>query len=298
MTRFSIYILLVSLFLFVACGNAEKEFMTPKQGEVVIDVNNDEYSLNGTVIGKTATDISAINDLIIKPFDNELQKIRDIEQKEALRKGIPADELSNARVHIDENVLYDVFYKVLSTIGFNGYVSIQYVIGSNFSEPLDMDLPERSWPPSSDKSVNRFTCQLAKIRRQMDKLSEMTSHKGIVTDEILDRRIKDTELLIGCAQKFIDLSLVIKSNGNGVSYEVSLNEFGVIDGGKIYTYENIDDVWKFIEDIRLRRELQDKEDRDRIFVVLEKDVLVKKLVPVVKKLKTFGYKVYFAYMSK
>ena len=294
MTRFSIYILLVSLFLFVACGNAEKEFMTPKQGEVVIDVNNDEYSLNGTVIGKTATDISAINDLIIKPFDNELQKIRDIEQKEALRKGIPADELSNARVHIDENVLYDVFYKVLSTIGFNGYVSIQYVIGSNFSEPLDMDLPERSWPPSSDKSVNRFTCQLAKIRRQMDKLSEMTSHKGIVTDEILDRRIKDTELLIGCAQKFIDLSLVIKSNGNGVSYEVSLNEFGVIDGGKIYTYENIDDVWKFIEDIRLRRDLQDKEDRNQIIVVLGKDMLVKNLAPVVKKLKIFGYKVNFA----
>ena len=297
MTRFSIYILLVSLFLFVACGNAEKEFMTPKQGGIVIDVNIDEYSLNGTVIGKTATDISAINDLIIKPFDNELQKIRDIEQKEALRKGIPADELSNARVHIDENVLYDVFYKVLSTIGFNGYVSIQYVIGSNFSEPLDMDLPERSWPPSSDKSVNRFTCQLAKIRRQMDKLSEMTSHKGIVTDEILDRRIKDTELLIGCAQKFIDLSLAIKSNGNGVSYLVGLNESGVIDGEKIYTYENIDDVWKFIEDIRLRRELQDKEDRNRIVLALEKDVLVKKLVPVVKKLKTFGYKVYFAYLG-
>ena len=297
MTRFSIYILLVSLFLFVACGNAEKEFMTPKQGGIVIDVNIDEYSLNGTVIGKTATDISAINDLIIKPFDNELQKIRDIEQKEALRKGIPADELSNARVHMDENVLYDVFYKVLSTIGFNGYVSIQYVIGSNFSEPLDMDLPERSWPPSSDKSVNRFTCQLAKIQKQMDELSEKKSHKMIATDEFWDRRIKNIELLVKCAQKFIDLSLEIRSNGNGVSYLVGLNESGVIDGKKIYTYENIDDVWKFIEDIRLRRELQDKEDRDLISVVLEKDVLVKNLVPVVKKLKALGYKVNFAYLG-
>ena len=297
MTRFSIYILLVSLFLFVACGNAEKEFMTPKQGGIVVDVHIDEYSLNGTVIGKTATDISAINDLIIKPFDNELQKIRDIEQKETLRKGIPADELSNARVHMDENVLYDVFYKVLSTIGFNGYVSIQYVIGSNFSEPLDMDLPERSWPPSSDKSVNRFTCQLAKIQKQMDELSEKKSHKMIATDEFWDRRIKNIELLVKCAQKFIDLSLEIRSNGNGVSYLVGLNESGVIDGKKIYTYENIDDVWKFIEDIRLRRELQDKEDRDLISVVLEKDVLVKNLVPVVKKLKALGYKVNFAYLG-
>ena len=297
MTRFSIYILLVSLFLFVACGNAEKEFMTPKQGGIVIDVNIDEYSLNGTVIGKTATDISAINDLLIKPLDNELKKIRSVEQEEALRKGIPADESSNARFHFDENLSYDVFYKVLSTMGFSGYVSFQYVIGSNFREPLDMDLPERSSLSFSDEGISRYTCQLAKIRRQMDKLSEMTSHKGIVTDEILDRRIKDTELLIGCAQKFIDLSLEIRSNGNGVSYLVGLNESGVIDGKKIYTYENLDDVWKFIEDIRLRRELQEKEDRDQIVVVLEKNMLVKNLVPVVKKLKTFGYKVYFAYLG-
>ena len=289
--------LFLSLFLLASCDSAEKEFMTPKQGEVVIDVNNDEYSLNGTVIGKTATDISNNDDLLIKPFDNELQKIRDIEQKEALRKGIPADELSNARVHMDENVLYDVFYKVLSTIGFNGYVSIQYVIGSNFSEPLDMNLPERSSLSFSDEGISRYTCQRAKNRRQMDKLSEKTSRKRFLTDEILDRRIKDTELLIGCAQKFIDLSLAIKSNENGVSYLVGLNESGVIDGEKIYTYENIDDVWKFIEDIRLRRELQDKEDRDLISVVLEKDVLVKNLVPVVKKLKALGYKVNFAYLG-
>ena len=288
--------LFLSLFLLASCDSAEKEFMTPKQGEVVIDVNNDEYSLNGTVIGKTATDISNSDDLLIEPLDNELKEIRRVEQEEALRKGIPADE-SNAKLHVDENISYDVFYKVIATMGFSGYVSFQYVIGSNFREPLDMNLPERSSLSFSDEGISRYTCQRAKNRRQMDKLSEKTSRKRFLTDEILDRRIKDTELLIGCAQKFIDLSLAIKSNGNGVSYLVSLNESGVIDGEKIYTYENIDDVWKFIEDIRLRRELQDKEDRDRIFVVLEKDVLVKKLVPVVKKLKTFGYKVYFAYLG-
>lgn len=267
--------------------------MTPKQGGIVIDVNNDEYLLNGTVIGKTATDISNNDDLLIMPLDNELKGIRRVEQEEALRKGIPADE-SNARLHIDENLSYDVFYKVMATMGFNGYVSFQYVIGSNFREPLDMNLPERSSYSFSDEGINRYTCLRAKNRRRMDKLSEKTSHKRIVTDEILGRRIKDTELLVKCAQKFIDLSLVIKSNGNGVSYLVGLNESDVIDGGKIYTYENIDDVWKFIEDIRLRRELQDKEDRDQIFVVFEKDMMVKNLAPVAKKLKTLGYKVNFA----
>jgi biopolymer transport protein ExbD len=290
MNRLSVYILFLSLFLLVACDSAKKDFMTPKQGEVVIDVNTEEYSLNGTVIGKTATDISNNEDLLIMPLDNELQEIRRVEQEEALRKGIPADE-SNARLHIDENLSYDVFYKVIATMGFSGYVSFQYVIGSNFREPLDMNLPERSSYHFSDEGINLSSCRREKIERQMDKFSEKISHKRIITDEILDRRIKDTELLVKCAQKFIDFSLTIRSNGDCLSYEVSLNESGLIDGEKLYTYENIDDVWKFIEDIRLRRELQDKEDSDQIFVSFKKDVLVKNFAPIVKKLKTYGYKI-------
>lgn len=296
MTRFTNYFLCLFLLFLVACGNAEKDFMTPKQGGIVIDVNIDEYSLNGTVIGKTAADISNNEDLLIMPLDNELQEIRRVEQEEALRKGIPADE-SNARLHIDENLSYDVFYKVIATMGFNGYVSFQYVIGSNFREPLDMNLPERSSLSFSDEGINLFSCRREKRQRQLDELSEKKSHKRIITDEILDRRIKDTELLIKCAQKFIDFRLTIRSNGKGLSYEVSLNESGVIDAEKLYTYENIDDVWKFIEDIRLRRDLQDKEDRNQIIVVLGKDMLVKNLVPVVKKLKIFGYKVYLAHLG-
>ncbi len=300
MPKLFAYILFFSLFLLAACNEEKKEFMTPKQGGIVIDVNNDEYSLNGTVLGKTAFDIMLNVDLLIEPLDNELKEIRRVEQEEALRKEISADE-SNARLHIDENLSYDVFYKVMATIGFNGYVSIQYVIGSNFREPLDMNLPERSLYPFSDEDINPYSCQRAKKRRQMDKLSVMTPQefKRIITDEKFlyrrtNRRIKDTELLVKCAQKFIDLSLAIKSNGNGVSYVVSLNESGLIDGAKFYTYENIDDVWKFIEDIRLRRDLQDKEDRNQIIVVLGKDMLVKNLAPVVKKLKIFGYRLNFA----
>ena len=103
MTRFTNYFLCLFLLFPVACGYAEKDIMTPKQGGIVIDVNNDEYSLNGTVIGKTDTDISNNEDLLIMPLDNELREIRRVEQEEALRKGIPADE-SNARLHIDENL--------------------------------------------------------------------------------------------------------------------------------------------------------------------------------------------------
>ena len=269
--------------------------MTPKQGGIVIDVNNDEYSLNGTVIGKTATDISASKDLLIEPLDNELKEIRRIEQEEVLRKGIPADE-SNARLHIDENLSYDVFYKVMATMAFSGYVSIQYVIGSNFKEPLAIDLPERSQLSFSEDHVAPFNCSQARNRRAIGKLLERKHHKNILADEIAARRVKDTELLIECARRYIDLSLTLRSNEE-FSYVVSLNETGLIDGSKFYTYQNLDDVWKLIENLRLRRELQDKEDRDQVRMVLEKDMLIKNLVPVVKKLKALGYKVHLAFIN-
>ena len=298
MTQFINYLLCLFLLLLVACDNAKKEFMTPRQGEIVLDVRADAYSLNGTVIGKTVADISNNDDLLIEPLNNELQKIRLAEREEALRTGVPADEVPKVKIHIDENISYGNFYKVMATIGFSGYVSIQYVVGSNFREPLGINMPERSSSPFSDEPVNRFSCGQAKFQKQIDELLEKTSQKMRSNDEIWDRRIKDTELLIECARRFIDLSLTIRSNGDGFSYVLDLNESGLIDGGKFYTYENIDDVWKFIEDIRVRRELQDKEDRDQIVVVLERDRPVKNLAPVVKKLEALGYKVNLALQDR
>ena len=294
--RHPINLFLCSLvFLLLACHSDEKEFMTPKPGEIVVDVNVNEYSLNGTVIGKTAADISN-NDLLIESLVDKFQKIRMVEAKETLRKGIPADE-SKAKLHIDENLPYDDFYKVAATLGFGGYSSIQYVIGSNFKEPLAMDMPERRKSPFLEEGVTPFRCDQAKFRRVIDELSEKTSHKENLTDEIWDRRIKDTELLIECARRYINLMLSVHSEGDGFSYVLGLNETGLIDGGKAYTYENLDDVWKLIEDIRLRPAMQDKEDRDLIVVTLENDILVKNLAPVVKKLKSFGYKVHLAILG-
>jgi hypothetical protein len=295
MTRLSAYILLLALFLLAAC-NGEKEFMTPKTGEVVLDINAEEFSLNGKVLGKTATDISAGDDLLIESLDNELRRIRDLEQEEALKKNQPPDENVIAKVHIDEELSYGIFYKVISTLGFSGYTSIQYVIGSNFKEPLAMDLPERSQLSFSEDHVDPFRCSQARSRKAIGELLERRHHKNNLAVEIVARRVKDTELLIECARRYIDLSLTLNSNED-FSYVVSLNETGLIDGSKFYTYQNLDDVWKLIENLRLRRELQDKEDRDQVRMVLEKDMLIKNLVPVVKKLKALGYKVHLAFIN-
>ena len=159
-----------------------------------------------------------------------------------------------------------------------------------------MDLPERHYSIFSEDHVDPFRCSLARTRRAIGEFSEKRLHKKISAEEIAARRVKDTELLIECARRYIDLSLTLRSNEE-FSYVVSLNETGLIGGGKFYTYQNLDDLWKLIEDLRLRHELQDKEDRNKILVVLEKDMLIKNLVPVVKKLKALGYKVHLAFIN-
>ena len=65
MTRISYCILFLSLFLLVACDSDKNDFMTPSPNIPVVNVNNEEYSVNGTVIGKTKTDISASEDLLV-----------------------------------------------------------------------------------------------------------------------------------------------------------------------------------------------------------------------------------------
>ena len=49
--------------------------MTPKPDEPVLDVNVDEYSLNGKVLGKTQ-DVFLSDDIRIVPLDSEFEKMR------------------------------------------------------------------------------------------------------------------------------------------------------------------------------------------------------------------------------
>ena len=267
--------------LLVACGE-EKEFMTPKEGEIVLDVRVDEYSFNGMVLGKTSADILNINNLLITPIDNELRKIRNIEQEKNMRTGVPANEAQKVRLHIDDNLYYDVFFKIVATFGFSGYTSIRYVIGSNFNDVFSLNMSNRN----SD-SCNHST-------REVLELLTKSVTKNLSKEEIMDRRIKEKARQIECSRKYIKLSLVVENKEKTLSYTLSLNETGLTDGMKFHEFMNEDDLWKYIEDVRLRRGLKDKEDRDEIIVILKKDVLLKDLLPIVKRLTNYGYQIKFA----
>ena len=93
--------------------------------------------------------------------------------------------------------------------------------------------------------------------------------------------------------------------------EAYFNKGSQFDGYNFYTFNNDADLWKFIENIRLKVDRQTekkpetKQDRvlrllidvlngpNNITLVFEKDVLMKDIAPIIKKLNTYGYRFAF-----
>ena len=300
MTRISTYVLLLSLFLLAACDNAEKEFMSPKQGEVVIDVNTEEYSLNGTVIGKTASDIVLNEDLLIVPLDNELKRKRRSEQDEALKNKRSADEIVFAKLHVDDGLSYGDFFKVIATTGFTGYTTIHYTIGENYKDVYRVQLPQRFSICYCPVFIQRHVPFLRyKYGRDRSKL---------LLNDILSEKNHQVESEMECFKdyKSLDLLLALYGSKDDMTYVVSLNEDALKEnssfhGYDFYSFNNEADLWKFIADIHSRVESRNRNnpekdegcaqdlDGKRMMLVLKKDVLMKDIAPLIKGLNAFGY---------
>ena len=246
---------------FIGCSDKKREFLSPKQGEVVLDANTDEYSLNGKVIGKTVADEPKNEGLLIKSLSSELN---------ALRKQTTIEKV---KFHFDDNLSYNEFYRFIATAGFSGFTSMQYVIGSEYNNVYVVSLPERNSYNSTREILRLLTAKKEKK----------------LTNEEIDKFIKETEQR---AKNYINLSLSIDRRNDKFSYMVGLRGTGFT------AFEKLDDLWKFIEDVRFRRDLQDKEDKDRIILVSRMCFRLKDIAPIIKKLTEFGYKINFAYTSQ
>ena len=304
MSRLTSYILFLTLFLLAACDSAKKEFETLKEGEILLDINTEEYSLNGTVLGKTATDISAIDDFIDKPLHKEVCRVRMKFQEDALRRGESGDGFDFAKLHVDGNLSYGDFYKAFSSMFFCGYSVFDIAIGSNYKDVFRLSIP----------STNYMWCGLVILRMKGLRYKYLRNRQRLSLDEMSEIDVKDRE----CVEdhETLDLLLSFYRKDDGIAYVVSLNEAyfnkgSRFDGYNFYTFNDENDLWKFIEDVRSRVERQTekkpetKQDRvlrllidaldgpNKITLVFEKDVLMKDIAPIIKKLNTYGYRFAF-----
>lgn len=304
MSRISAYILFLSLFLLAACDSAKKDFETLKEDEIILDINTEEYSLNGHVIGKTAIDISAIDDFIDKPLHKEVCRVRTKFQEDALRRGESGDGFDFAKLHVDGNLSYGDFYKAFSSMFFCGYSVFDIAIGSNYKDVFRLSIP----------STNYMWCGLVILRMKGLRYKYLRNRQRLSLDEMSEIDVKDRE----CVEdhETLDLLLSFYRKDDGIAYVVSLNETffnkdSRFDGYNFYTFNDENDLWKFIEDVRSRVERQTekmpetKQDRvlrllidaldgpNKITLVFEKDVLMKNIAPIIKKLNTYGYRFAF-----
>ena len=277
--------------------------MTPKPDEPVLDVNVDEYSLNGKVLGKTATDISAIDSLLIEPLYKEVRKTREREQLETLKKNKFAVAPGFAKLHVDKNLTYGDFYKSLISMIYTGYDEISFAIGSNYKDVFHFSFIHRD-PMFS--SCGFFLFYLSRYR-----LKHLHNREKLSIDKILDMHTKGEEIEKECYEKYSSLDLLLSyyPKGDGNAYVVSLNETYFnesrpFDGFNFYTFDNEADLWKFIENLRLKVEpkIEDRQDRilalldgrRKIELVFEKDIPMKDIAPIIKKLNGYGYRINFS----
>ena len=252
------------LFLLNSCGE-EKAFMTSSDTVSVIDINLKEYSVNGNIVGKTYDDIIQADNLLIKTIDLRLKSL--------IRK---TNEYS-LHIHLAETLSYDVFYKIIATTGFSGITSIQYVVGDKFKTPFAIYLPERN-----DKGCTKF--------RSTMRLLQLLNETYKSSDEFLQDKRQEIE----CAEKYMELSLFVTKQNMTTKYEVRLNELGIIGGEKSYVLKNEDELWNLLDDVRSRKELENKIDRKKIVFGIEKNISLKDIASIITKLTEYGYEISYA----
>ncbi|MDR0515759.1 MAG: fibrobacter succinogenes major paralogous domain-containing protein, partial [Fibromonadaceae bacterium] len=112
--------------------------------ELKIEVTQDIISVNGKKIAKTST-VAKQDSLLIGTLYDELQ---------SKRKTIKNNK---AQIHSDPNMYYDVFFKIITTVGFSGFTDISYTSKVNGKyHTQNINLPEkgtRSIQPS-DNNLN------------------------------------------------------------------------------------------------------------------------------------------------
>lgn len=118
-----------------------------------------------------------------------------------------------------------------------------------------------------------------------------------IRNKIQEREIKNLERERKCAENFMEMDFYIDEKGGELDYSLVLNESEEIDGFKKHEFQSDDDLWKFLDDLKLNKKLEYKLDRDEVMFVAQGDLSLKKLAPFISQFAKRGYKIGFVYFS-
>jgi len=232
------------------------------------------------------------------PLERELNKKRKIELEDALKNKQQTDEVVVAKLHVNENLSFDDFYKITATMGFVGYTTINYVIGENYKDVFNVKLPTSSTNCICTFFIHRHVPFLRyKYGRYRSKL---------LLNEILNVKNDFRESEIECFKdyKALDMMLTFYGSKDGITYVVSLNENALSENSSFHGYDyhsfnNQEDLWKFLADVRSKEESFNQKNPPKeikcaqdllespMKILFEKDVLMKDSAPTFLNIPTY-----------
>ena len=272
--------LFITLFLLAAC-NEEKDSSPFKSSEIVLEVNSENFALNGKVIGNTLEDIFQIDDLLIAPLDDEFKKMRENNVK--------------LRIRFSEDVYYSVFDKILRTAVHNSIQPVRYTIGSNSSNVYTFDIREKlrnvEW---KDEWANFCFVTLFEKKELISVLESGNSDYFSNQKLMNDTTYRSSKLK--CTQNYMNLSVLFPVKNSDSKYRVVFYETDSILP-KVYDLKNEADLLNVLETVRKNENLQSKKDYDwiNIFVrdSVDKVMTLNRVEPLIKIMANLGYRMLF-----
>ena len=272
--------LFITLFLLAAC-NEEKDSSPFKSSEIVLEVNSENFALNGKVIGNTLEDIFQIDDILIAPLDDEFKKMRENNVK--------------LRIRFSEDVYYSVFDKILRTAVHNSMQPIRYTIGSNSSNVYIYDIREKLRNVEWNDEWANFCFVTLLEKKELISVLEFGNSDYFSNQKLMnDTTYRSSKLK--CTQNYMNLSVLFPVKNSDSKYRVVFYETDSILP-KVYDLKNEADLLNVLETVRKNENLQSKKDYDwiNIFVrdSVDKVMTLNRVEPLIKIMANLGYRMLF-----
>ena len=273
---------LITILLLIGCSKEEKP-ITFSEGNNVIVVNNDFFSFNGAIIGKTREILNNESDSI-KSIIDELRLKNDYDKlwyNDLLKEPAPEE---NVFIHLDENVPYKAFYKVLYSIYATFTITIRFSIGNDNKEIFQM--PYFTMQSCSPIVEGLFT---ASIRLRL---------KGISNDDpqlrILSQSHSQASRYEREKYRKPAFTIDILHQNDSLIFYVSANELERRFKKKYYTFHSESELWKYIDSIPKTTNYDDYWRKRFVLISSEPNILLKDITPILQKLEERGYKYSFS----
>ena len=272
--------LFITLLLLAACDK-EKDSNSFKSSEIVLEVNSENFALNGKVIGNTLEDIFQIDDILIAPLDDEFKKMRENNVK--------------LRIRFSEDVYYSVFYKILITVAFWGIQPVRYTIGSNSSNVYTFDIREKLRNVEWKDEWANFCFVTLFEKKELISVLEFGNSDYFSNQKLMnDTTYRSSKLK--CTQNYMNLSVLFPVKNSDSKYRVVFYETDSILP-KVYDLKNEADLLNVLETVRKNENLQSKKDYDwiNIFVrdSVDKVMTLNRVEPLIKIMANLGYRMLF-----